>query len=261
MKSPASIAVVVPCYNEEKRLNASAFINELSKNSDLTFLFVNDGSTDNTLKVIQKICEANPEKALCLPLEKNKGKGEAVRVGMLHLLENGSYNIIGFWDADLAVPLPEVWNFADVFRKNPNVRAVIGSRVHLAGRLIERINLRHYLGRFFATVMCWTFDFRIYDTQCGAKLFDREVLAPAVQEPFCSKWIFDVELILRITRLPFFQDKIAQSNNKDNWLSKDSWLYEAPVEEWRDVSGTKRTISAYLGAFYDYFCLLRKYYF
>ena len=70
-----------------------------------------------------------------------------------------------------------------------------------------------------------------------------------------------MEFILRITRLPFFQDKIAQSNNKDNWLSKDSWLYEAPVEEWRNVSGTKRSISAYLGAFYDYFSLLRKYYF
>ena len=53
--------------------------------------------------------------------------------------------------------------------------------------------------------MCWTFAFTIYDTQCGAKLFDKKVLSTVVQEPFCSKWIFDVEIIVRISRLSFLQ--------------------------------------------------------
>lgn len=247
-----NIALVIPCYNEEKRLRTDAFIDELSKNSNLTFLFVNDGSKDNTLNIIKRICISNPERALHLSLEKNSGKGEAVRRGMLYLLEKGVYDIIGFWDADLAVPLSEIWDFMDIFRQNPTVHSVIGSRVHLAGRSIERINVRHYAGRLFATIICWTFGFKAYDTQCGAKLFERKVLDQAVQEPFCSRWIFDVELIIRISRLAFL-------HNKNNWLTHDSWLYEMPVKEWKDVYGTKRTLWAYLIAGFDYLNLVKKY--
>ncbi len=254
MTSPYNVAVVIPCYNEEKRLKPDAFIDELLKNFNLTFLFVNDGSKDNTMSLIQKICASHPLRALSLSLDRNSGKGEAVRRGMLYLSEKGLYNIIGFWDADLAVPLSEILELADVFRQNPNVRVVIGSRVHLAGRLIEHVNLRHYIGRLFATIMCWTFDFKIYDTQCGAKLFDQKALSSIVQQPFCSKWIFDVELIIRISRLAF-------SHNKNNWLTHDSWLYEMPVREWRNVGGTKRSFSAYSVAIFDYMTLVRKYLF
>ncbi|MBI4778504.1 glycosyltransferase [Candidatus Desantisbacteria bacterium] len=124
-----NIGVIIPCYNEERRLQADDFINELAKNPNLSLLFVNDGSTDGTLKVIQKICEANPSRALCLSLSENKGKGEAIRMGMLYLLEKKTYDIIGFWDADLAVPLAEIWDFMDIFQTNRDVQAVIGSRV------------------------------------------------------------------------------------------------------------------------------------
>ena len=254
MASMHNIAIVIPCYNEEKRLKPDAFIDELLKNSNLTFLFVNDGSKDNTLGVIQKVCVSNPPRALCLSLDKNSGKGEAVRRGMLHLADKGLYNIIGFWDADLAVPLSEILRLADIFKQNHNVHVVIGSRVHLAGRLIEHVNLRHYIGRLFATIMCWTFHFKIYDTQCGAKLFDQRVLSPALQQPFCSRWIFDVEFIIRISRLDFL-------HKKNNWLTHDSWLYEMPVKEWRNVAGTKRSFSAYSAAIFDYMTLVRKYLF
>lgn len=254
LTSIPNIAVVIPCYNEEKRLYADVFIREMARVTYLTFLFVNDGSEDNTLDVIQKICASNPSRALSLSLEKNCGKGEAVRRGLLYLLENGSYDIVGFWDADLAVPLTEVGDFVNIFRQNPNVHGVIGSRVHLAGHLIERVNFRHYIGRLFATVMCLTFDFEIYDTQCGAKLFSSKILESALHEPFCSRWIFDVELIIRISRSYFSKDK-------SNWLNKNSWLQEFPVREWKNISGTKRTFSAYATAFWDYITLLRKYFF
>ncbi|MDI6782217.1 MAG: glycosyltransferase [bacterium] len=243
-----NVGVVIPCYNEEKRLRVDDFINELAKNPDISLLFVNDGSTDDTLKIIQKICDANPSRALCLSLDENKGKGEAVRMGMLYLLERKTYNIIGFWDADMAVSLAEIRDFMDIFRTNPDIQVVIGSRVHLAGRKIERVNFRHYIGRLFATVMCLTFGFTVYDTQCGAKLFKSELLVPVVQEPFFSRWIFDVEIIIRILRLlhPFLQDKA-------------DWLFEVPVKEWKNVSGTKRSVAAYINSFFDYIALVRKY--
>ncbi|MDP2922712.1 MAG: glycosyltransferase [Candidatus Omnitrophota bacterium] len=238
-----SIALVIPCYNEEKRLNAQAFVDELEKNPKLTFLFVNDGSKDDTLLIIQKICARNPYGAFYFSLDNNKGKGEAVRQGILYLLGKNKYDIIGFWDADLAVSLTEVWDFVEIFMKNPNVKAVIGSRVHLAGRSIEHVHLRHYFGRLFATIIDLTFDIRIYDTQCGAKIFAANILAPAVKEPFGSKWIFDAELIVRLSRL----------------IKNDSWLYEVPVKEWRNVSGTKRSVSAYTKALFDYLNLMRRY--
>ncbi|MCK9614353.1 MAG: glycosyltransferase [Candidatus Omnitrophica bacterium] len=241
--STDAIAIIIPCYNEEKRLKRDAFVDELSNYSNLTFLFVNDGSKDNTLSVIQKICTVNPERALCFSLEANKGKAEAVRQGMLYLLEKDKYDIIGFWDADLAVPLSEIWDFVEIFKKNSNIKAVIGSRVHLAGRSIERVHLRHYFGRLFATVVDLTFDIHVYDTQCGAKLFDSRILAAVAREPFCSRWIFDVEIIIRISRL----------------IGTRDWLYEVPVEEWKNISGTKRSISAYTQALFDYMSLMMEY--
>jgi glycosyltransferase involved in cell wall biosynthesis len=224
------------------------FTKELSDNPALSLLFVNDGSSDNTLKVIQEICVSYPERASYLSLDKNMGKGEAVRAGMSYLLKESSCNLIGFWDADLAVPLSEVRDFVDIFRSNPGAKAVIGSRVRLAGRPIEYEKLRHHLGRVIATIMCWTFHFKVYDTQCGAKMFDREVLFPIVGKAFCSKWIFDVEMIVRLTHLPSLKNR-------------DNWLYEVPVKEWKNVSGTKRNISAYVGGSVDYFKLVRKYFF
>ncbi len=65
MYKQSDIAIVVPCYNEEHRLHVSDFVEELSKNPNLTILFVNDGSRDNTLKIIHKICRHYPERALC----------------------------------------------------------------------------------------------------------------------------------------------------------------------------------------------------
>lgn len=241
-----NIALVIPCYNEELRLHADVFTMEAANNPALTLLFVNDGSSDNTLKIIDNICSSNPLRLLSLSLDKNRGKGEAVRRGMQHLLEKGTYDLIGFWDADLAVSLSEIYDFIDIFRLNPAIQAVIGSRVHLAGRMIERVNFRHYIGRLFATVMCLTFNFTVYDTQCGAKLFNKKALIPIIQEPFCSKWIFDIEIIIRMSRLPFLQ-------------GKNDWLYEFPVKEWKDISGTKRTLSAYTNAIFDYVKLVRKY--
>ncbi|MDI6786631.1 MAG: hypothetical protein QMD92_07975 [bacterium] len=134
----------------------------------------------------------------------------------------------------------------DIFQTNSDVQTVIGSRVHLAGRKIERINFRHYMGRLFTIVMDLTFGLNIYDTQCGAKFFKSEILIPVVQKPFSSKWIFDVEIIIRLLHLPFLQDT-------------SNWLFEIPVKEWRNIFGTKRSISAYINSFFDYLILVRKY--
>src|ERR1700757_2086540 len=125
------VTLVVPCYNEEKRLDTAAFRDFRLPDQQLEFLFVNDGSTDNTLQVIEKL----PGRVL--NLERNSGKAEAVRRGFLEAL-NSNPDLIGFWDADLATPLNELPGFLTVLTSRPEIEMVFGARVRLLGREISR---------------------------------------------------------------------------------------------------------------------------
>src|SRR5690349_8563673 len=97
--------VVVPCYNEEHRLPVQAF-EEFVSSHDVEFLFVNDGSRDGTLKLLQSLAKSNPQRFAVLDLERNRGKAEAVRRGILAAADRKP-DFVGFWDADLATPLDQ----------------------------------------------------------------------------------------------------------------------------------------------------------
>ena len=122
------------------------------------------------------------------------------------------------------------------------IEMVFGARVQLLGRSIERQAHRHYLGRIFATAVSLVLDLRVYDTQCGAKLFRvSPELRALFAEPFVSRWIFDVEIIARLinTRRELDLPPVEQA------------IYEYPLQQWRDVSGSKLTCAAYLKAMGD----------
>ena len=106
-----------------------------------------------------------------LILEKNYGKGEAVRRGLMQGLSK-SYAYLGFADADLATPVTELARLYDVARAK-DIAIVLGSRWLRIGARIERSGARHYLGRVFATFASQLLDLPIYDTQCGAKFFKK----------------------------------------------------------------------------------------
>ncbi len=215
--------IVVPCYNESKRLNKDAFIEAAAKEKGLHFLFVNDGSTDSTLEVLNGLKKANPAQLDYLSLEKNSGKAEAVRRGFAAALEGDSVNI-GYWDADLATPLEEIEKFCRILDET-KAALVIASRVRLLGRDIQRRAARHYLGRVFATFASMLLKIPVYDTQCGAKIFKRsDDLKKAFSKPFNVKWTFDVELFARLLLL--------------NREASGAWV-EYPIEKWADVKGSK----------------------
>src|SRR5512138_1823489 len=96
--------VVVPCYNEARRLNTRAFTQFRSSGHWVEFLFVNDGSVDDTLDVLQRLRCASPDTIRVRDQQPNQGKAEAVRTGMLEALD-GDADFVGYWDADLATPL------------------------------------------------------------------------------------------------------------------------------------------------------------
>ena len=135
-----------------------------------------------------------------LNLPANAGKAEAVRAGVLRALELEP-DSAGYWDADLATPLDAIPHFLRVFEERPQIELVMGARVHLLGRHIERNPLRHYLGRVAATLIALTLKLRVYDTQCGAKLFrTTPVMREVFAAPFASSWAFDVEVLARLVR-------------------------------------------------------------
>ncbi len=236
--SQARGVAVVPCYNEERRFVGASFA--LLVKAGARVLFVDDGSRDGTLGALQRFqaeCAAGEVEILSLP--RNGGKAEAVRQGMAHALTRGAA-WVGYLDADGATPAAEFLRLVHELETRP-VKVVLGSRVNLLGTRIERTALRHYLGRIFATVASMSLRLSVYDTQCGAKVFrSTEAIQRAVERKFSSRWVFDVELIGRLLN--------GGLNARD--------FVEVPLQEWRDIAGSKLGLRAMLRAGYDLLKLL-----
>ena len=129
--------MIVPCFNEAARLQQKKFLDFRLENCDLRFLFVNDGSSDETQSVLDAMSAQGLDRIESLRLKHNVGKAEAVRQGMLHGLK-ANPDFIGFLDADLATSLEELPRFFEVMEANPTIKLVMGSRIRLLGRTIER---------------------------------------------------------------------------------------------------------------------------
>ena len=224
------LTVVVPCYNEEQRLPVDELRRFSLPGVRVDFLFVNDGSRDGTLRLLESLRAEDPERFAILDLERNSGKAEAVRRGILAAVDSVGKrgpDFVGFWDADLATPLTEIPGFIDVFRARPEIEMVFAARVRLLGRSISRNPGRHYFGRVGATLISSSLGLAVYDTQCGAKLFrTSDEIRSLFDRPFISRWIFDVEIIARL----------VQQRGRD---AAARAIYELPIQTWHDVKGSK----------------------
>jgi dolichyl-phosphate beta-glucosyltransferase len=223
--------VVIPCYDEAKRLDPEAFLAATEREPMLGFVMVNDGSTDDTVSVLEALRARAPGRIEVVNLEQNSGKAEAVRRGVLRAFELGA-ELIGYWDADLATPLEAIGRFAERLEK-PDLVMVLGSRVRMLGHQVERNAIRHYIGRGFGTIAALTLGLHVYDTQCGAKLFKAvPAVRSAFERPFDLGWSFDVELLSRLlAREAEVHDIVVERQ-----------CAEIPLEEWRDAPGSKITL-------------------
>ena len=227
MGTMSRVVIVVPCFNEAARLRLAAFRDSLAAEPALSFVFANDGSSDATGAMLDAFVDEAPGRVHAVHLERNVGKAEAVRRGILHAATLDAA-LIGYWDADLATPLTAIADFVAVFSR-PEVVMVLGSRVQLLGRSIRRRASRHYLGRVFATAASNLLGLPVYDTQCGAKMFR---VTPAMLalfgRPFVLRWCFDVELLARLVgRQAHGEIDVARQ------------CIELPLESWVDASGSK----------------------
>ncbi|MCG8591475.1 MAG: glycosyltransferase [Proteobacteria bacterium] len=234
----SEVGIVVPCYNEAARLPLEQFRAFRPDGLELQFVFVNDGSTDDTLRVLRALEKSDPQRFSVVDRGSNGGKADAVRLGMLEAFRRG-FRYVGYWDADLSTPLEEIPRFVDVLETHPQRDVVFGARVQLLGRSIRRNSRRHYLGRVFATVVSNLLRLRVYDTQCGAKLFRAsDETASLFAEPFATNWVFDVEVIARM----------IASRRANGGPRVSEAIYELPLLSWRDVAGSKVRAGDFLRA-------------
>jgi len=233
----STVCLIVPCFNEANRLDFAAFAD---LPAGVTCLLVDDGSRDATGELLE---HHRSEVLQVLRLPHNVGKAEAIRQGILHARRTGllaGVEWVGYWDADLATPLSEVGNFlAYEALELRRADGILGSRIYKLGSRIARSYVRHLFGRCFATCAGTLLDLRCYDSQCGAKLFRTEHVDCAFGDPFTSRWIFDVEILIRM---------------------RERHLIEYPLHTWTDVRGGKMNVfTAAIPTLVDLWRIRRRY--
>ncbi|MDZ4852432.1 MAG: glycosyltransferase [Pirellulaceae bacterium] len=232
---------VIPCYNEQYRLNVAQFSDFLQTTADVSFIFVDDGSRDGTVEILESIRQSvGPNRVEILRLPENRGKAEAIRQGMLLALSpnyrrDREISLVGYLDADLATPLSEAKRLIEVAHRREDIEIVIGSRLGLKGHRVKRTFLRKIVGRIFSIIASRLMGLPVQDTQCGAKLFRvRNWLAPVFRNEFKDRWLFDIEILARVKQL----------------LGADaaSKLFEYPLEDWTEVGGSKLKLTDFIRA-------------
>lgn len=214
MSSEAEIAVVVPAYNEEARLGPTvetivAYLD--GRKLDWQLIVSDDGSTDRTIAVAEAAAAGDP-RVRVISLGQNRGKGAAVRAGMLAARARR----VLFSDADLATPIDELGKLEAALAAGADI--AIGSRA-VAGADIQvrQHPLRELMGRGFNTIVRIVVMGGIKDTQCGFKLFSAEAARDLFGRATIDGFAFDVEVLwlarnrYRIAEVPVVWRHINQS--------------------------------------------------
>jgi CheY-like chemotaxis protein/glycosyltransferase involved in cell wall biosynthesis len=219
------VGVVIPCYNEEERLLSTEFTNFIDENSGYHLCFVNDGSKDKTLEVLQELKKGREDYITVYDCEKNGGKAEAVRLGMLHMAKKEDLDYIGFLDADLSTDLSDFDELVKTI-ENSDFKIVSGSRITRMGANITKESARKIISLTINFIIRKILKMDFKDTQCGAKIFHKDVIEIAFNKKFVTQWIFDVEIFKRMTQHFGLQRTKAM-------------LCEQPLKRWIHADGSK----------------------
>ncbi len=190
-----SLSVIIPAYNEAARLDKTlekviAYLNEYDGETEL--IVVDDGSQDRTAEVARHaFAHAGRVEARVIRYEQNRGKGYAVRTGLLA----ARAPVALFSDADLSTPISETPKVVAPIQ-NGDYDLVFGSRA-LDRRLIgvRQPWRREQGGRIFNLIVRLATGLPFWDTQCGFKAFRMSVCRPIIEAATVDRFGFDVELL------------------------------------------------------------------
>ncbi|EAR02309.1 glycosyltransferase [Maribacter sp. HTCC2170] len=219
------VGVVIPCYNEEERLLTSEFKDFAHKNLGYHLCFVNDGSTDNTLSVLQGLRKGNEDTISIFNCKKNGGKAEAVRQGVLHLSKDHQLDYIGYLDADLSTDFRDFDELVQTL-ENSDFKIVSGSRISRMGADITKESARKIISMTINFIIQKILGMPFKDTQCGAKIMDREIASSMFNKKFITRWLFDVEIFMRM-RKHYGKEKVQRL------------ICEKPLKRWIHADGSK----------------------
>lgn len=217
--------IIIPCYNEENRLNKEAFVSFIKENNDYHLCFVNDGSKDNTIKVLQEMKSQATNDISIVDVKKNVGKATAVRAGVRYLYNKKDIAYIGFIDADLSTDFRDFKDLVKTLKSEKELSVVFGSRNH-GGKGIKRDLFRGLFSKIVKSFILFILGLPIRDTQCGAKVFSRSIVPVVYGEAFISRWLFDVEIFLRLKK------HLGKSEVM-------SHIFEQPLMRWEHVEDSK----------------------
>ena len=216
--------IIIPCYNESMRLPVNKYLDFLKLNKKVKIIFVNDGSTDKTKNLVTKLFNKFPEQIKILSYEKNKGKGNAVRYGFLYAVHQNMSGNLAYLDADLSTSLEECKLLSK--KINDKIKFVFGSRIRKSNNVIKRKFHRFIIGRSISYIISSIIGIYVYDTQCGCKIIHQKLVKPSFEKAFLSRWLFDVEIFLRLIK--FY--------GKDRFLKISR---EIPLKSWIDTEDSK----------------------
>jgi dolichyl-phosphate beta-glucosyltransferase len=222
-------AIIIPCYNEELRLPYQEILTFSKCNTDVLLCFVNDGSIDKTKSVLNAFQMESNAACCVIDLHYNVGKAEAVRKGMMYIYNTFDVRLIGFLDADLSTTLEEWLDMAKFQHHHDHYAAIIGSRINRLGARIIREKSRSIFSTLFRFLIKLILNEEFQDTQCGAKVFKRELVPYLFGKSYISPWLFDVEIFLRI------QKKFGKKGLQQGVL-------EYPLIEWHEVGHSKLSL-------------------
>ncbi len=197
-KRMKTISFVIPVYNEEKRIGKA--LQALRRGGYLyglkleKIIFVSDGSTDKTVTILKQsrksLQNCLKTKVEIIAYKKNRGKGYAVKRGML----SSTSNYALFFDCDMSTPLSELKKFLPQFKKGSDV--IVGTRKNGRSTVIEHQPLyRELLGKCFTLLSNISLNTWVSDFTCGFKAFSRQATKEIFSSAQIEGWGYDAEIL------------------------------------------------------------------
>jgi glycosyltransferase involved in cell wall biosynthesis len=231
------LSIIIPAYNEEKRIipTLEDYYNFFTKKfkKDFEIIVVPNNCKDNTLEIVSKFSK-NKKNIIIKNIEKINGKGLAVIEGF----KIAKGELIGFTDADNSINPENFYKLYENLKENDGIIASrwIKGAVVSPKRTIYQ-NISSFLFNIVARIL---FNLDYKDTQCGAKLFKKELAHKLSKKVTESKWSFDVELLY-----------LCKENNRK--------VIESPIN-WKDAEGGTVTFKAGIESIIRLFKLRIKYF-
>jgi len=233
------ISVIIPAYNEEKRIlpTLEKVYDYFSRvqNMDFEIIVVDDGSKDNTEKVVKNFAKDKSKRVKFIKHKENKGKGTAVKTGMMEA--KGEY--ILFSDADLSTPIEEFGKLKKAIDRGYDI--AIGSRGLPESKIvIPQPWYRRYIGKIFPLIVRIIVMKNFRDTQCGFKLFKKKIAKELFANLITSGFAFDVEILYKALKKEYNVKEIPVKwyNYKESKVS----ILKAPFNMLKEIIKIKRKV-------------------